>query len=244
MKLIVKRLLSLLGVLEYIQYKKESATIPENAHILIHIGKCGGQTVRDGFMNYSNSVDLKVVHVAKPIYRQDLKYFVVARGPISRLLSAFRWRYKLVITDGVQSNRFKGEREVLLKYKTLNNLAEDLYYEDGSANRSAHEDIRKIHHIKEDIAYYLHDLLQKCRSDQIIGVLMQENLNNDIYRLFGYENKFNTHFNPKSKEEKELSDLAISNLKHFFYKDYVSLTKLHCWGKIEQEIFINAISDF
>ncbi len=187
---------------------------------------------------------MQIVHVTTPIYRKDLNYFIVARGPISRLSSAFRWRYKLVIKDGTQSDRFKGEKEVLLRYKTLNNLAEDLYHKDGTPNFIAHQSIRKIHHINESISFYLKDLLNKCNPSQITGVLMQENLNNDIYRLFGYKNELNTHSNPKLNDESELSDLAIKNLKLFFYDDYALLTKLYCWSKIDPDVYSKAISNY
>jgi len=242
MKKYAKKFLEWLGVLEYIQLRRQSLKVLTNSTILIHIGKCGGRTLKEGIINAKRNGEVFVVHITKPIYRPDLKYIIVARNPIARLNSAFWWRYNLVVTDGIQKNRFKGEYEVLVKYKTLNNLAEDLYFEDGSSNLNVHQEIRKIHHIHEDISFYLEELLTKCHSNQIIAVLMQENLNNDILRVFGYKNDIHLHRNPAvRKGDFQLSDRAMKNLLKFFWKDYKALVKLYCWGKIDRDIFLKAI---
>jgi hypothetical protein len=220
---------------------KDLSELRDGATVLIHIGKCGGRTLKDGLDNAVRNADVRVVHINKPVFRSDLKYIVVARGPISRVQSAFRWRYKLVVTSGKQRNRFDGEYDVLVKYATLNSLAEALYNEDGTANVTAHQEMRAIHHIKEDIAFYLDELLGKCSPSQITGVLMQENLDDDILRVFGYRNALRKHINPASKEHEALSDSGLRNLKMFLTKDYGALVKLFCWGKIQREVLIKAI---
>ena len=217
--------------------------IKKGSTILIHIGKCGGRTIRDGLSSATkNQVDYEV-HIKKPVYRRDLKYIIVARGVLSRLDSAFRWRYKLVVTDAIQRNRFKGEYEVLVKYKSLNSIAEALYDDNGIANKEAQEDIKKIHHIKEDISFYLTDLLNRCDPNQIVAVLMQENLDNDIKRVFGYENRLKKHINSSANHSLNLSKKAKENLMRFFIKDYEALMKLYCWNKIEKDIFKKALDD-
>ena len=215
--------------------------LPTGSTVLVHIGKCGGRTLKDGIKNAILNSNIYVVHIKKPIYREDLKYIVVARGPVSRLLSAFRWRYKLVVSDGSQRDRFAGEYDVLMKYGHLNNLAEALYHKDGAPNMTAQQEIRRIHHIREDISYYLHELLCRCQPNQIIAVLMQENLNDDILRVFGYKNQLQKHRNPVTEKDKELSEIGLANLMKFFSQDYEALTKLYCWGKIERKIFLEAM---
>jgi len=236
-----KRVLAWCGLLEYMDEKKKSSKLPTGSTVLIHIGKCGGKTLRNGLKNAVSISDVQVVHGTKPVYRNDLKYIIVARGPISRLSSAFRWRYELVVTDGAQRDRFKGEYDVLLKYGNLNNLAEALHHNNGTANTEAQQEIRKIRHIKEDISFYLHELLNKCHPSQIVAVLMQENLDDDILRVFGYKNELKTHHNPASAEDGELSDTGLRNLMRFFREDYEALIKLYSWGKIERDSLIKAI---
>ncbi len=241
MKKLIKKVMSWLGLYEYLQSRVVLSQLPIGSTVLIHIGKCGGRTVRDGINNAEKNFVNHEVHIRKPVYRKDLKYIVVARGPISRLNSAFRWRYKLVVTDGVQKDRFEGEQEVLMKYKNLNNIAEALYDERGVANNTAQLEMRKIHHIREDISFYLTDLLSKCQPDQIVAVLMQENLDEDIFRVFGFRNELNAHHNPVSGDDQGLSETGLRNLMRFFEDDYKELTKLYFWGKIDREVIVKAL---
>lgn len=236
-----KKVLLWFWVLDYCRARKESSQLPAGSTVLIHIGKCGGSTLRNGLKNAVRNSEVHTVHIKKPIYRNDLKYIIVARGPLSRLHSAFRWRYRLVVTDGTQRDRFKGEYSVLVKYGSLNRLAEALYHKDGRANINAQQEIRRIHHIREDISYYLDDLLSKCHPNQIEGVLLQENLDEDILRVFGYENELRKKMNPVSAEDDALSEIGLRNLMTFFMKDYEALVTLYCWGKIEREVLIRAI---
>lgn len=236
MKRLIKSVFEWLGFYQSLRSMVASSKLKKGSTVLIHIGKSGGRTIRDGIVNANmNLVDAEV-HIDKPVYRKDLKYIVVARGPIARLDSAFRWRYKIVVKDANQRGRFKGEYEVLLKYKSLNVLAEALYDEFGQPNHSAQADIRKIHHIREDISFYLSGLLRRCQPNQIVAVLMQENLDEDISRVFGYRNELNVHRNPASEEGLNLSDRAIKNLRRFFLKDFEALNTLYCWGLIDREI--------
>ena len=145
----------------------------------------------------------------------------------------------MVVTEGSQENRFKGEKEILVKYETLNNIAEKLYYKDGKINPDTHQELRKIHHIREDISFYTSKLLEKCHPEQIVGVLMQETLNEDIHRVFGYTNDHYSHRNPPSNDDDSLSELAVNNLKMFLKKDYEALAKLHSWGKINPDALGN-----
>lgn len=226
---------------DYMRMTSDAWTLPMGSTVLIHIGKCGGRSVMDGIKQAGLQTGLYRVHAKKPIYRKDLKYIIVARGPIARLSSAFRWRYKLVVSDGVQKNKFEGEYDVLTNYQNLNTLAEALYYDNGEPNSIAQADIRKIHHIRETISFYLRDLLNKCHPSQIVAVLMQENLNDDIFRVFGYKNEFYRHSNPPSEGENVLSDRGIKNLMQFFQEDYEALIKLYTWGKIDRSVLIRAL---
>jgi hypothetical protein len=236
-KKVIKKVLRRLGLLGLYEYSQ----LPIGSTVLIHIGKCGGRTVKNGIQNAEKNLVNYSVHIKKPVYRKDLKYVVMARGPISRLTSAFRWRYKLVVSDGVQKDRFEGEYEVLTKYKNLNNIAEALYDESGIANITAQQEMRKIHHIREDISFYLSDLLRKCHPDQILAVLMQENLDEDIFRVFGYRNELYEHCNPSAEDDQGLTESGLRNLKRFFVEDYEALTKLYCWGKIDREVIVKAL---
>ena len=51
---------------------------------------------------------------------------IVIRNPIDRFISAFNWRYKLVVLDKTQEERFVGEKNTLIKYSRVNNLSENI----------------------------------------------------------------------------------------------------------------------
>ena len=67
------------------------------------------------------------VHIEKPPILRNARYLIVIRNPIRRAISAFNWRYRLVVQDKAQTDRFEGEYDILLQYKSLNVLAEALY---------------------------------------------------------------------------------------------------------------------
>ncbi len=241
MKEIIKKALRWVGIYKYWHARKLSSQLPSGSTVLIHIGKCGGRTVKNGIKNAKKNLVDHQVHRRKPIYRKDLKYIIIARNPITRLDSAFRWRYKLVVSDGVQKDRIDGEYEILKRYANLNNIAEALYDENGKANSTAQREIRNILHIREDISFYLRDLLDQCHPDQIIAVLMQENLDEDIFRVFGYKNENDAHRNPAPNDYPGLTENGVRNLMRFFVEDYEALTKLYCWGKVDPKVYKEAV---
>jgi hypothetical protein len=211
-------------------------TEPKPSTVLIHIGKCGGSTLRTALEKIADTFPVQIVHVEKPVYNPEHSYIIVARSPISRAISAFNWRYKLVVTDGTQHDRFKGEQEVLRRYGSLNTIAEALYDNDGNPNKAVHGDIRKIHHLREDIGFYLSGLLPQCQPGQVTAVLMQENLNADIQRVFGVAAGEREKDNSKVSTN-TLSRQAEENLRRFFKPDYEALALLHSWGLIEDTVF-------
>jgi hypothetical protein len=116
-----------------------------NEIVLVHIGKCGGSTVRSEF----NKKGLKYVekHITQVKFQPNKKYIIVIRNPISRFVSAFNWRYKLVVKDKIQENRFEGEKNRLEKYMTVNNLAENIYSANGELILNFQNPDNYIHHI-------------------------------------------------------------------------------------------------
>lgn len=220
--------------------------LDRGATLVIHIGKCGGTTLKKALRAAGMKDQFNGVHMRRPPVRRDLRYYILARNPIRRSLSAFNWRYKLVVEDGAQAGRFPGEFDALKKYGTLTRLGESLYGRDGVADREAHRDIRKIHHLREDINFYLGDLLSFAAPGQIIDVLMQETLDADILRVFNVENSLRERNNPADtptggEQRTTLSDAAGRNLRRFFHRDYECLARLYAMGKISRETFARAL---
>lgn len=200
--------------------------------IYVHIGKCGGASLFDAIRR-SQVIQaefrfVQKVHIKKPPVFKQAKYLIVVRNPVSRAVSAFNWRYKLVVEDAAQEFRFKGERAVLKKYGTLNALAEALYTPDGTADAAAADDFRCIHHLKEDIAFYLSDVLREVAEDQIFAVMATEFLNEDILAFLNVESVERIHANNSggSPGRSALSELATRNLRRFLEADYAAVEQL------------------
>jgi hypothetical protein len=195
-----------------------------NNIVLIHIGKCGGSTISEVLNNHH--IPHSEVHIHSCKFDSTRKYLIVIRNPIQRFISAFNWRYKLVVDDKTQSNRFRGEKETLEKYGTVNNLAENIDIFDVSKTY--------IHHIKEDIHHYLGDFLKDCKKENILGVITTETLDSDCLELFGAHNKIRARANEKNYT-KTLSPLGYDKLKKYLHKDYECITKLFELGLLTEE---------
>lgn len=102
--------------MKYIERLKKKFAKYTIKTVFIHIGKCGGSTVRKEFKK--NKILFYEKHMTNVKFHRNKKYIIVIRNPISRFVSAFNWRYKLVVEDRVQENTFDGEKMILEKYKT------------------------------------------------------------------------------------------------------------------------------
>lgn len=207
-----------------------------NSTVLIHIGKCGGSTCRTVISASSVRID-RIVHIHQPEPDITVRYYIIARAPIARAISAFNWRYWLVNSDERQAARFPGERAILNHYGNLSTLAETLYFPDTTDNPLAQGNFRSIHHLGESIAFYLDPLLSRINPDQVVGVVMQETLDADLARLFGVTAglREKSHGGMTPPEMLALSDLAYRNLRRFLGKDFACLQKLREWGKLNPD---------
>lgn len=212
-------------------------------YCLIHIGKCGGTSLRKALKQSEKFYAADIIHMSQPKFRKNTKYIIVARDPISRCISAFNWRYKLVVVDEVQKKRFRGEYEILKKYKTLSNLAEALYDNLGNLSSEVSRDFERVCHLNERISYYLEDFLKVCPQSSIIDVLMTETLSFDINRVFGVPQESVVH-DKKNKigKSSELSEIANRNLVRYIKSDYEALSKLNEYGLIDGVIFQSILS--
>ena len=209
---------------------------PKGSTIVIGIGKTGGSTVRKVLHKLkAEKQNIYNVHVRKPLYRKDLKYIILLRHPVGRVISAFNFRYKQIVENKISG--IKGEYPVLFKYKTINNISKELYLKNRNPNKKVINEIKSIHHIKEDISYYIGDLLNKCDQDQIIGILTQENLNEEIEKIFKYRNEFREKV-ASPLRSKNLSQESFDNLVRFLEKDYINIFKLFMMGKIDQNYLL------
>lgn len=206
----------------------------------IHIGKCGGETVWHAINNsprlFNEFDKIHKTHVRKPAYKKETRYLFVIRNPIDRALSAFNWRYKLVVDEKRQQNRFPGEYETLRKYRTLETLANQLYVGD-QLQASTVRDIGKICHLREDLNFYLDRCFEVIRPEQIYGVICQKTMNADIEKYLGVINDKHIHENKRAlpTQKVTLSKDARAHLGRYLHKDFECIEKLHALFPLEEE---------
>ena len=76
--------------------------------VYVHIGNFGGASLAYA-LNDSPIIAghftkiLKIHRVKRPVHERS-KYAIVVRNPVQRAISAFHWRYVLVVQDGRQEN--------------------------------------------------------------------------------------------------------------------------------------------
>ena len=199
--------------------------------LFVHIGKCGGavlwQALLDGALAGTQFRIIKRIHARPPPIRRRTRYIFVLRNPIARAAAAFDWRYKLVVEDRQQQERFAGERDVLLVYSTFGNLAESLYTE-GVLSQKAARDFNTIHQLKEGMSFYLDGLMKNISSAQVHAVLCRETLDADMAKLFNRAAVAGAPDPASSSvlEQFALSDLAIKNLRQFLANDFRLVAQL------------------
>jgi len=215
------------------KYKDSSQTL-----IYVHIDKCGGSTVERNIFKSKKIIEnfsrIHKIHQNKPPIHKKSKYIIVVRNPLSRLVSAFNWRYRLLVKEeNNYKNYFKKELNILKKYKNINSIAEQLYFNE-KLNKNVAKEFKKIIHIKNDMEFYLGDLLKSISKDQIFAVLCQETINADIKNYLSLNNNLNINDNNnRSLFKKHLTVTSQENLKKWSINDFKILKNLAI--KIYQE---------
>ena len=99
MKKYFNKLLHEIGVKAHGSSSTRVLDLPTGSTVLIHIGKCGGSTVRDGIENATRNFISHEVHIKKPVYRPDLKYIIVPTANFPRFDRGKRSRIPRQSTD-------------------------------------------------------------------------------------------------------------------------------------------------
>lgn len=229
MKLIKRWLSKTPFFINNFRYGRQQITDTEKTLVYVHIGKCGGgslwRAIRNSKLVRRTFNNVVRVHMAKPPILKNAKYLIVVRNPIERTVSAFNWRYNIVVENGGPEN-VNGECQALTKYKTINNLAESLYDADGELNEDAVEALYSIDHMKQNIEYYLSDLLDHINQEKIFALMTTELLDEDIEHYLSFKNKYRVHQSRPFKSGIKLSHLARQNLEKFCKNEYATLRKL------------------
>lgn len=208
-----------------------------NNLVIIHIGKCGGSTLLKELD--LNKIKYELVHVTKVKYDPSKKYLIIIRNPIQRFISAFNWRYYLVCDSKVQENKYINEKNILNKYNNIDKLCHELRVNKNifNGNRNSYN---YIHHLKEDINFYLEYFIDICPKDNLLGVICTETLKVDLKNIFNID--LNIHDKNNNKYKKNINNINYKILKDYLYKDYLIIDKMYknSWLSNKQYLLLKA----
>ena len=196
---------------------------------LIHIGKCGGSSLRravaESRVVKNKFTGVRRFHFEEPFFSDSAEYLVAVRNPISRIVSAYNYRRQSLIRGGEEKR--KGERQTFEKFQSLSQLAENLYM-GGEPNEEVFRHLRSIHHIgDESFSYYLSPLLERLESRHLFGIIAIESFVEDSRRILAVspphrrKTAVDSVGGPSS-----LSSLAKSNLRLALAEDFRILDQL------------------
>ena len=211
----------------------------------VHVGKCGGSTIAK-LLSVSRVVadrysSVYESHVDGVVIDSECDYLFCLRNPVSRALSAFEWRKKLVLEDARpnQIHRFSGEANVLQSYGSLSNLARSLYGPDGCLQQHVARDFNLVHHLRESISFYLNPLMGVLDSSNVLGVICQEALVEDSREILNVDasSVFERRNESRSSSVADLDPIVLNNLKRYLSQDYSCLSQLWSLGILDDEKF-------
>lgn len=213
-------------------------TLLKNNINFVHIGKCAGTTVWRTLIDKlpKQAAQMNYFHVSPVPHRPHIKNIITLRNPISRFVSAFYWRYYLVCESNQQTDKYKGELELLKKYETVDNFVSDLGVKGAMLYKSDINSGKYIHQCKQDIYFYLKDIYERNNPNNVEFCITQENLKKDMKTYFGLDKvTLQVHSSKYRVYDKTLSENSISILKNILHMDFKCIDRIHEWGKLSDE---------
>ena len=217
-------------------------------YIVIHVGKCSGTAIKKSLKHYN--IHYNVIHHANqlnptPINYKSIinknntcKFIFCIRHPIDRMISAFNFKYtRTILLNG--NDHFNDEKTGFNHFKTIQDLAENLYNDDGIINEKANNFCLSCDHI----IYGLHHYLNNFNKDHDIRIIRHEYLKEDYKNIFNkdiyliannYQPNFISNFNSRVRisDNIKITKKAYNNLKLFLKKDYDIIEQLSKYNLI------------
>ena len=214
---------------------------------IVHIGKCGGGTI---FIECKKKkIKFEKAHCRKPKLRNKYQYVILIRDPINRFISAFNRKMFRCLTKRGQRLHGKKpyknikESEGFRYWKNINNLAENLFDDQGNMNEMASELIKYSNHLHLNIHFYLNRLLPFCNSNNC-QVIRYEYYNEDIKEVLKLKTVSTINHRFKSQYSKYVSDKGKNNLRKLLKKDYECFKKLKEKGIIDDKYYQDILTGF
>ena len=115
----------------------------------LHIGKCGGRTIRS--ILSKNNLGVEIIHAkGKSLGGSPKKIIIPVRDPIDRYVSAFNWRRADVPTVKLSME----EKETFETFQTANQMAMALS-KSGKLKESAEKGFNNVAHVCQSVSGFL-----------------------------------------------------------------------------------------
>lgn len=143
----------------------------------------------------------------------DSQLICTLRHPVDRWISAFNFKRNRCLLNSIYCRYWKGEKSGFTKYKTANQLAEELYDEDGNINEHVYNfALNGCDHMKFGIYHYLKNI----KENHNIIILKHENIKIDYEKYICNNMDIPTkQCQPNPKRFDKISQKAYENLKKF-----------------------------
>jgi hypothetical protein len=209
-----------------------SRVSPSEPFVLIHVGKCAGGTACHELHKAGHIFEH--IHVQKPTIKNESRYAILIRDPVSRFASAFHWR-KFILqkqtasseeSNSLQTMKNRMELEFLSHFKDVNELAEML--NPDNPTHGLHGGIslvQLIGHVTLGFSWYLDDLMEAIQPNQILAAIAVESLAEDMENVFGIAISTQDKMDYPGKA-KPLSPKASGSLRRLFSNEYRTLQRL------------------
>lgn len=181
--------------------------------IFIHIGKCGGSTLRTVIKHKYE------IHLQRVKFSNDDKYFISLRNPIDRFISAFYYR-KNEFLSGRGGKYNLNESKIFNSVDNVYDFTENLF--DYNI-----ENVNGVAHIGESISYYLSPIITKLNKKNVTNIFTTHFLDEELKKVVPDYKRKVLKDNSKNKPNKKLSELSIKNLNKFLEKDFKIIDELY-----------------
>jgi hypothetical protein len=223
--------------------------------VILHVGKCGGSSVKAGLEAYLDPRRASIANHAQS--RQEMaacadnpgrrfSYFV--RDPVTRYVSGWIEAYRLGWPDYFRLLRF-GELLAFMRFHSPNDLACALSSNDLNRQQAAQRAMHAIEHVQWGQADYWDGLenFGRCIGSQFF-VGRTENFGEDYRRLVNELDSsgalLDSSMSRVPPEEhvmpdkylgwKYLGDCAINNLRSWYHDDFVLISNLTQHGLLPE----------
>tara|TARA_Y200000002_G_scaffold306413_1_gene262356 strand:+ start:5697 stop:6521 length:825 start_codon:yes stop_codon:yes gene_type:complete len=222
-------------------------------YVYIHIGKCGGSSIRN-FLQKSCESKFTFYHLNRPNLKtqnNSNRFLIVIRNPIERYVSAFNHSKNLIdfdiskirnpeqlslenclapfhIKNKIKNNGivFSKEYDYLISFfKDANTLAESLSSNNiGVKSKAISLMKNKFEHLYKGIGWYLHNgAFIRKYHSQIIFVGRLEFLKDDIN---SFSKKYNNKFNLNSSK---LNEIRVNTKSYSKYLSEKAINNIISW---------------